>query len=163
MASRCCQAEKCAADLSDAKQYHRRHKVCEHHAKAQVVLVAGVRQRFCQQCSRFGLKSQICLFCFLVFVLCSSSPLLSNQNLLSHFSVYVCSVARDCCYFVSIFCYYDIFLLFFIVLLLCVCITSLVVNFFFLFQLVQGYYYCFSLRLISLLVTKLLVKSHFDF
>ncbi|EXB44631.1 Squamosa promoter-binding-like protein 5 [Morus notabilis] len=53
MASRCCQAEKCAADLSDAKQYHRRHKVCEHHAKAQVVLVAGVRQRFCQQCSRF--------------------------------------------------------------------------------------------------------------
>ncbi|KAF5744093.1 squamosa promoter binding-like protein [Tripterygium wilfordii] len=52
-AMRCCQAEKCTADLSDAKQYHRRHKVCEHHSKAQVVLVAGVRQRFCQQCSRF--------------------------------------------------------------------------------------------------------------
>ncbi|KAL5573547.1 hypothetical protein UlMin_023144 [Ulmus minor] len=50
---RCCQAEKCSADLSDAKQYHRRHKVCEHHAKAQVVLVDGMRQRFCQQCSRF--------------------------------------------------------------------------------------------------------------
>ncbi|KAJ7948334.1 Squamosa promoter-binding-like protein [Quillaja saponaria] len=50
---RCCQAEKCAADLSDAKQYHKRHKVCEHHAKAQVVLVGGIRQRFCQQCSRF--------------------------------------------------------------------------------------------------------------
>ncbi|KAF4348071.1 hypothetical protein CsatB_020584 [Cannabis sativa] len=50
---RCCQAEKCSADLSDAKQYHRRHKVCEIHAKAQVVLVSGIRQRFCQQCSRF--------------------------------------------------------------------------------------------------------------
>ncbi|XP_030484348.1 squamosa promoter-binding protein 1 isoform X2 [Cannabis sativa] len=49
---RCCQAEKCSADLSDAKQYHRRHKVCEIHAKAQVVLVSGIRQRFCQQCSR---------------------------------------------------------------------------------------------------------------
>ena len=52
---RCCQAEKCSADLSDAKQYHRRHKVCEHHAKAQVVLVDGMRQRFCQQCSRLGI------------------------------------------------------------------------------------------------------------
>lgn len=51
---RCCQAEKCTADLSDAKPYHRRHKVCEQHAKAQVVLVGGIRQRFCQQCSRFG-------------------------------------------------------------------------------------------------------------
>lgn len=48
-----CQAEKCSADLSDAKAYHRRHKVCEHHAKAQVAVVAGIRQRFCQQCSRF--------------------------------------------------------------------------------------------------------------
>ncbi|XP_022748930.1 squamosa promoter-binding protein 1-like [Durio zibethinus] len=52
-AMKCCQAEKCTADLSDAKQYHRRHKVCEHHSKAQVVLVAGIRQRLCQQCSRF--------------------------------------------------------------------------------------------------------------
>lgn len=51
--SRNCQVENCMADLSDAKQYHRRHKVCEVHAKAKVVLVAGIRQRFCQQCSRF--------------------------------------------------------------------------------------------------------------
>ncbi|KAL3332989.1 hypothetical protein AABB24_033180 [Solanum stoloniferum] len=50
---RSCQAEKCNVDLSDAKQYHKRHKVCEYHAKAQVVIVAGLRQRFCQQCSRF--------------------------------------------------------------------------------------------------------------
>ncbi|XAR68004.1 hypothetical protein NMG60_11002977 [Bertholletia excelsa] len=52
-AGRMCQAEKCTADLSDAKQYHRRHKVCEVHSKAQAVIVAGIRQRFCQQCSRF--------------------------------------------------------------------------------------------------------------
>ncbi|OMO88951.1 Transcription factor, SBP-box [Corchorus capsularis] len=49
----CCQVEKCGLDLSDAKRYHRRHKVCEIHAKAPVVVVSGLRQRFCQQCSRF--------------------------------------------------------------------------------------------------------------
>ncbi|XP_008810376.1 squamosa promoter-binding protein 1-like [Phoenix dactylifera] len=49
----CCQAEKCTADLTEAKRYHRRHKVCEAHSKAPVVIVAGLRQRFCQQCSRF--------------------------------------------------------------------------------------------------------------
>lgn len=48
----CCQAEKCGADLTDAKRYHRRHKVCEFHSKAPAVIVAGQRQRFCQQCSR---------------------------------------------------------------------------------------------------------------
>ncbi|XP_062170115.1 squamosa promoter-binding-like protein 3 [Alnus glutinosa] len=48
-----CQAEKCGADLTDAKRYHRRHKVCEIHSKAPAVTVAGLRQRFCQQCSRF--------------------------------------------------------------------------------------------------------------
>ncbi|KAI5420397.1 hypothetical protein KIW84_044256 [Lathyrus oleraceus] len=47
-----CQAERCGADLTDAKRYHRRHKVCEFHSKAPVVMVAGMRQRFCQQCSR---------------------------------------------------------------------------------------------------------------
>ncbi|OVA00369.1 Transcription factor [Macleaya cordata] len=53
VAQPCCQAEKCMVDLSEAKRYHRRHKVCEHHSKAPVVMVAGLRQRFCQQCSRF--------------------------------------------------------------------------------------------------------------
>ncbi|EEF29301.1 squamosa promoter-binding-like protein 3 [Ricinus communis] len=48
-----CQVERCGADLTDAKRYHRRHKVCEIHAKAPAVVVAGLRQRFCQQCSRF--------------------------------------------------------------------------------------------------------------
>ncbi|KAL9243616.1 hypothetical protein vseg_017481 [Gypsophila vaccaria] len=49
----CCQADNCTADLTDAKRYHRRHKVCEFHAKAPVVIVHGYHQRFCQQCSRF--------------------------------------------------------------------------------------------------------------
>ena len=48
-----CQAEGCKADLSGAKHYHRRHKVCEYHAKASVVAAAGKQQRFCQQCSRY--------------------------------------------------------------------------------------------------------------
>lgn len=50
--SRGCQAERCGADLSEAKRYHRRHKVCDFHSKAPAVLVAGLPQRFCQQCSR---------------------------------------------------------------------------------------------------------------
>ncbi|KAL5772385.1 hypothetical protein ACOSP7_011990 [Xanthoceras sorbifolium] len=48
-----CQVENCTADMSDAKRYHKRHKVCEFHAKASVVRLAGLQQRFCQQCSRF--------------------------------------------------------------------------------------------------------------
>jgi hypothetical protein len=48
-----CQAEGCKADLSAAKHYHRRHKVCEYHAKASAVAAAGKQQRFCQQCSRY--------------------------------------------------------------------------------------------------------------
>ncbi|OVA13535.1 Transcription factor [Macleaya cordata] len=48
-----CQVENCGADLSNAKDYHRRHKVCEMHSKASGALVGNVMQRFCQQCSRF--------------------------------------------------------------------------------------------------------------
>ncbi|KAL7249599.1 hypothetical protein ACSBR1_011733 [Camellia fascicularis] len=48
-----CQAERCEANLTEAKRYYRRHKVCELHAKATAAIVAGLRQRFCQQCSRF--------------------------------------------------------------------------------------------------------------
>lgn len=50
-----CQAETCEADLTFAKRYHRRHKVCEVHSKAPAVVVAGLSQRFCQQCSRCSL------------------------------------------------------------------------------------------------------------
>ncbi|KAL8150334.1 hypothetical protein V2J09_020142 [Rumex salicifolius] len=48
-----CQVEGCGADLSNAKDYHRRHKVCEMHSKATQAFVGNVMQRFCQQCSRF--------------------------------------------------------------------------------------------------------------
>ncbi|KAK9268139.1 hypothetical protein L1049_010579 [Liquidambar formosana] len=53
-----CQVENCTTDMGDAKRYHKRHKVCEVHAKAPVVLVAGLHQRFCQQCSRFHVISE---------------------------------------------------------------------------------------------------------
>ncbi|KAG0479914.1 hypothetical protein HPP92_010772 [Vanilla planifolia] len=49
-----CQADGCTADLSAAKHYYRRHKVCEFHSKAAAVFLPGrFPQRFCQQCSRF--------------------------------------------------------------------------------------------------------------
>ncbi|EPS73836.1 hypothetical protein M569_00920 [Genlisea aurea] len=53
-----CQAEGCNADLTHAKHYHRRHKVCEFHSKAATVIAAGTTQRFCQQCSRFHVLSE---------------------------------------------------------------------------------------------------------
>ena len=53
MAAPLCQAEGCKADLSLAKHYHRRHRVCEYHSKASTVQVGAQTQRFCQQCSRY--------------------------------------------------------------------------------------------------------------
>ena len=53
-----CQVEGCGADLSNAKDYHRRHKVCEMHSKTSMAIVGNVMQRFCQQCSRLAV---ICL------------------------------------------------------------------------------------------------------
>lgn len=47
-----CQVEGCHVALLNAKEYHRRHKVCEVHSKAPKVVVLGMEQRFCQQCSR---------------------------------------------------------------------------------------------------------------
>lgn len=47
-----CQVDNCNKDLSTAKDYHRRHKVCEVHSKAGNALVGKQMQRFCQQCSR---------------------------------------------------------------------------------------------------------------
>lgn len=48
-----CQVDDCKEDLSNAKDYHRRHKVCELHSKSTKALVGKQMQRFCQQCSRF--------------------------------------------------------------------------------------------------------------
>ncbi|KAF7825276.1 squamosa promoter-binding-like protein 7 [Senna tora] len=53
-----CQVEGCHVALGNAKDYHRRHKVCEMHSKAPKVVVSGLEQRFCQQCSRFHLVSE---------------------------------------------------------------------------------------------------------
>lgn len=49
-----CQVEGCNVDLSDVKPYYSRHKVCGVHSKSLNVIVAGLEQRFCQQCSRSG-------------------------------------------------------------------------------------------------------------
>ncbi|WOL06506.1 hypothetical protein Cni_G15240 [Canna indica] len=48
-----CQVEGCNIDLTSAKDYHRKHRVCENHSKSPKVIVAGLERRFCQQCSRF--------------------------------------------------------------------------------------------------------------
>ncbi|KAF5801135.1 putative transcription factor SBP family [Helianthus annuus] len=48
-----CQVEGCHVVLGNVKEYYRRHKVCEIHSKATQVVVSGLLQRFCQQCSRF--------------------------------------------------------------------------------------------------------------
>lgn len=54
-----CQVEGCQVSLVSAKEYHRRHKVCEMHSKASKVVVLGLEQRFCQQCSRSVLSGQL--------------------------------------------------------------------------------------------------------
>ncbi|KAJ6828927.1 squamosa promoter-binding-like protein 14 isoform X1 [Iris pallida] len=53
-----CQVEGCSADLTDVKAYYCRHKVCGMHSKSPKVVVAGIEQRFCQQCSRFHLLNE---------------------------------------------------------------------------------------------------------
>ncbi|KAI4343995.1 hypothetical protein L6164_011273 [Bauhinia variegata] len=53
-----CQVFGCNKDLSACKDYHKRHKVCEVHSKTSKVIVNGIEQRFCQQCSRFHLLSE---------------------------------------------------------------------------------------------------------
>lgn len=48
----CCQVEGCNVDLSLAKEYHRKHRVCDTYSKCPKVIVGGRERRFCQQCSR---------------------------------------------------------------------------------------------------------------
>ena len=47
-----CQVHGCNMDLSTSKDYHKKHKVCDVHSKTSKVIVNGIEQRFCQQCSR---------------------------------------------------------------------------------------------------------------
>ncbi|XP_047329874.1 squamosa promoter-binding-like protein 12 [Impatiens glandulifera] len=53
-----CQVEGCNLDLSSAKEYHRKHRVCDAHSKCHKVVVGGLDRRFCQQCSRFHSLSE---------------------------------------------------------------------------------------------------------
>ncbi|XP_043707474.1 squamosa promoter-binding-like protein 16 [Telopea speciosissima] len=53
-----CQVLGCNLDLSSSKDYHKRHRVCEAHSKTAKVIVNGIEQRFCQQCSRFHLLAE---------------------------------------------------------------------------------------------------------
>ncbi|XP_042506625.1 squamosa promoter-binding-like protein 16 [Macadamia integrifolia] len=53
-----CLVDGCKSDLSNCRDYHRRHKVCEVHSKTPMVMVGGQAQRFCQQCSRFHLLAE---------------------------------------------------------------------------------------------------------
>ncbi|XP_047314631.1 squamosa promoter-binding-like protein 13A [Impatiens glandulifera] len=48
-----CLVDGCSSDLSNCREYHRRHKVCEVHSKTPEVTISGHKRRFCQQCSRF--------------------------------------------------------------------------------------------------------------
>lgn len=79
-----CQAEGCNADLSHAKHYHRRHKVCEFHSKASTVIAAGLTQRFCQQCSRLDSNYQKHPHTFLLDAL-SHFPNLTPTTYCAHF------------------------------------------------------------------------------
>ncbi|KAL5228465.1 hypothetical protein ABZP36_016730 [Zizania latifolia] len=54
----CCQVDGCQADLTNARDYHKRHKVCELHTKSGVVHIKNIEHRFCQQCSRFHLLQE---------------------------------------------------------------------------------------------------------
>lgn len=64
-----CQVEGCKVDLSDAKAYYSRHKVCGMHSKSPVVTVAGLEQRFCQQCSRSAHAFAFFFSFFLLFLI----------------------------------------------------------------------------------------------
>ncbi|RWW32401.1 hypothetical protein BHE74_00022361 [Ensete ventricosum] len=61
--STCCQVEGCNIDLNGAKEYHRKHRVCETHSKYPKVVVAGQERRFCQQCSRLLDVKQFSVLC----------------------------------------------------------------------------------------------------
>ncbi|VVB06093.1 unnamed protein product [Arabis nemorensis] len=54
-----CQVEGCRMDLSNAKAYYSRHKVCCIHSKSSKVIVSGLHQRF-HQLSEFDLEKRSC-------------------------------------------------------------------------------------------------------
>ena len=51
------QVSGCGADLSAAKMYYQRYRICEEHLKLSSLLKDNIPQRFCQQCGRFHILS----------------------------------------------------------------------------------------------------------
>ncbi|KAM7477435.1 hypothetical protein LguiA_025648 [Lonicera macranthoides] len=54
-----CQVEGCNLDLVSAKDYHRRHRICESHSKSPKVIVAGLERRF-HDLSEFDERKRSC-------------------------------------------------------------------------------------------------------
>ncbi|KAG2434136.1 hypothetical protein HXX76_007863 [Chlamydomonas incerta] len=48
-----CQVMGCGLSLAGMKGYFLRHRVCEEHSKAPVLIIGGAPSRLCQQCSKF--------------------------------------------------------------------------------------------------------------
>lgn len=65
-----CLVDGCIADLSNCREYHRRHKVCELHSKTPQVMINGHKQRFCQQCSRYKFQCIIAVLVIVFFFFC---------------------------------------------------------------------------------------------
>lgn len=64
-----CLVDGCGADLSNCRDYHKRHKVCEAHSKTPRVTIGGQEWRFCQQCSRYLRKiNYILLVLFFIHI-----------------------------------------------------------------------------------------------
>lgn len=83
-----CQVEGCGVDLTNAKGYYLRHRVCGMHSKTPRVIVAGIEQRFCQQCSRFFISffspySTPYFLCLFVLPL-STCPVLNIGKLMNN-------------------------------------------------------------------------------
>lgn len=94
-----CQVEGCLLDLSDAKTYYSRHKVCGAHSKSPKVTVNGIEQRFCQQCSRYYhyyLLNNIftCTFCISKFFMGS----FGGVSELVKFSISISIQRYSCCF-----------------------------------------------------------------
>ncbi|CAJ1967464.1 unnamed protein product [Sphenostylis stenocarpa] len=86
-----CQVAGCKVDLTGAKAYYSRHKVCAMHSKSPTVVVAGLEQRFCQQCSR---KAHVCGF---VISVVTDSAVENNGALVSL-----------CCFFSSLLLFQEV-------------------------------------------------------
>ncbi|KAK1434821.1 hypothetical protein QVD17_00575 [Tagetes erecta] len=54
-----CQVEGCNLDLSSAKDYHRRHRICANHSKSPKVVVDGMERRF-HDLSEFDDRKRSC-------------------------------------------------------------------------------------------------------